>query len=153
MRALELKLPPVPLALAIGGLMWLAAGQWPALAFTLPGRIVVAAVLGVAGMAFAVAGVAAFRQAMTSFDPTRPGAASVLVSSGVYRYSRNPMYVGLLLMLGGWAAFLAHALGFLFLPAFVAYLNRFQIAPEERVLAAKFGADFAAYTEAAPRWL
>lgn len=153
MSALELRLPPVPLALATGGFMWLGAIYWPALTFALPGRIAVAAALGASGMAFAVAGIAAFRQAMTSFDPRRPGAAAVLVTAGAYRFSRNPMYVGLLLMLGGWAVFLAHAPAFLFLPAFVAYLNRFQIAPEERTLAAKFGADFAAYTASVPRWL
>jgi protein-S-isoprenylcysteine O-methyltransferase Ste14 len=62
------------------------------------------------------------------------------------------MYLGLLLVLAGWAAVLSHVLAFLFLPVFVAYINRFQITPEERVLSVKFGEAFAAYTQAVRKW-
>ena len=75
-----------------------------------------------------------------------------MVTSGVYRVSRNPMYAGLLLGLAGWALHLAHPLPFVVLPLFVAYLNRFQIAPEERWLAERFGADFTAYQSRVRRW-
>ena len=153
MNALELKLPPVPLAMIFGGAMWLAAVSLPAFAFALPGHIAVACLLGGLGIICALAGIVAFRHAMTTFNPMQPGAAAVLVTSGAYRLSRNPMYVGLLLVLGGWAVFLSHALGFLFLPAFVAYMNRFQIAPEENALSSKFGEDFAAYQQSVRRWL
>lgn len=153
MSALELKIPPVPLALAFGGAMWLVSVQLPGLAFALPGRIAVSATLGGLGAIFAIAGMIAFRNAVTTFNPMRPGAASALVTSGTYRLSRNPMYVGLLLTLGGWAIFLSHALAFLFLPAFVAYMNRFQISPEEEALSSKFGEEFAAYKQSVRRWL
>lgn len=153
MSALELKILPVPLALLFGGAMWLASVWLPAFAFHLPGHVAISIALGCSGLAFAFAGVAAFRRAMTTVNPMKPEAASALVTSGVYRRSRNPMYVGLLLVLSGWAVFLSHALGFLFLPAFVAYLNRFQIMPEERVLLSKFGDDFSAYKRSVPRWL
>jgi protein-S-isoprenylcysteine O-methyltransferase Ste14 len=63
------------------------------------------------------------------------------------------MYVGLLLVLTGWAIFLCHALTFLFLPTFVAYMNRFQIAPEERALSARFGSAYATYKRSVRRWL
>lgn len=133
--------------------MWLASVQLPRLAFALPGRLVVATALGGLGLIFAVAGMIAFRIAMTTINPMRPGAASVLVTSGAYRFSRNPMYIGLLLTLGGWAVFLSHSLAWLFLPAFVAYMNRFQISPEEEALSSKFGQEFAAYKQSVRRWL
>jgi len=75
------------------------------------------------------------------------------VTSGIYRYTRNPMYLGLLLILLGWAVFLANIVAFIFLPAFIAYLNRFQIRPEEKAMASLFGQDFANYRSKVRRWL
>lgn len=72
---------------------------------------------------------------------------------GVYCFSRNPMYLGFLLALAGWIVYLSNVLAALLLPAFVAYMNRFQIKPEERALLTKFGPSFAHYMAAVPRWL
>ena len=83
----------------------------------------------------------------------KPESASSLVVSGIYRFTRNPMYLGMLLVLSGWAIFLSNALSFLFLPAYVVYMNRFQIGPEERALAAKFPQPFADYRSEVRRWL
>ena len=94
-----------------------------------------------------------FRRAGTTLNPTRPQAARTVVDGGIYRLSRNPMYVGVLFILAGWAVFLSHALPFLFLPGFVIFMNRFQIVPEERMLAAKFGDDYERYRQAVGRWL
>jgi protein-S-isoprenylcysteine O-methyltransferase Ste14 len=119
----------------------------------IPWRSVLAVALSSAGAAFALAGVLAFRRANTTVNPTKPEATSTIIASGVYGVSRNPMYVGLLFVLTGWAFFLSHALNFLFLPAFVAYMNRFQIAPEERALSALFGREYAIYMRSVRRWL
>ncbi len=86
-------------------------------------------------------------------NPIKPGAASSLVSSGVYRFTRNPMYLGLSVTLLGWAMFLSNPLALLAVPLFVLYINRFQINPEERVLSSLFGAEYAAYKEKVRRWL
>lgn len=153
MDVLELKVPPVALVLALAAAMWFVPAAAPSLAFSLPWHAILAAVLAADGAAIAVAGVVAFRRARTTVDPTKPGAASSMVTSGIYRFSRNPMYVGFLLALAGWAVYLSHALPFAFLPAYVAYMNRFQITPEERALAAKFGAGFDDYRKAVRRWL
>jgi len=153
LNALELKVPPVVLMLVVAAIMWLASGQAPSLALALPWRWAPALVSAGAGLAFALAGVAAFRRAGTTVDPTQPGAASTIVTSGVYRHSRNPMYVGFLLVLTGWAFFLSHPLAFVLLPVFVAYMNRFQIAPEERALAARFGSEYVDYKKSVRRWL
>lgn len=152
-NALELKVPPLALWLVVVVAMWLASSQVPSLAFAWRWRHSLAAVIAGAGILFAVAGVLAFHRAKTTVNPTNPGATSALVASGVYRFSRNPMYVGMLLALIGWAVFLSHTLAFFFIPVFVAYMNRFQISAEEHALCAKFGNQYAAYKRSVRRWL
>lgn len=110
--------------------MWFVSENLPALSFTLPGTQLFGFALAGTGILFALAGIIAFRKAKTTVNPTQPVNTSVMVASGVYRLSRNPMYLGLLLVLAGWSAVLSHVLAFLFLPIFVAYINRFQITPE-----------------------
>jgi protein-S-isoprenylcysteine O-methyltransferase Ste14 len=83
----------------------------------------------------------------------KASAASSLVSNSVYRFTRNPMYLGLLLTLLAWAAFLSNPLAVLWVPVFVLYINRFQITPDERVLSSLFGAEYAAYRNRVRRWL
>ncbi len=153
MPSLELKVPPVPLTALFGGAMYMVSLMTPAAAFVIPGRRILALGLAVARLANAPPGVAAVRAHRTTVNPLKPGAASAVVSSGVYRFTRNPMYLGFLLALAAWSTFLANAVAMLFLPAFVAYMNRFQIKPEERALLAKFGAAFSRYMAAVRRWV
>lgn len=153
MAAFELRMPPVPLAFIFGILMWLVAWFTPQGRIVLPWATGLAVVLGVAGAVLAGGGVAAFRSARTTTNPLRPDAVRTIVTSGVYRLSRNPMYAGLLLCLAGWAMQLSHPLPLVFLPLFVAYLNRFQIIPEERVLEARFDGAYRDYRKAVRRWL
>ena len=153
MRGLELKIPPPAVALVTALLMWLVSQAAPALDFRFPARRVFAIGLAAIGVATAISGVITFRRARTTVNPLKPESASSLVNWGVYTVTRNPMYLGLLLVLTGWAIFLSNVLGFLFLPAFVLYINRFQIAPEERALTSLFGQDFAAYQSRVRRWL
>jgi protein-S-isoprenylcysteine O-methyltransferase Ste14 len=82
-----------------------------------------------------------------------PGAASTIVSSGVYRWSRNPMYLGFLCALAGLAVYLSNAASFVMIAAYVAYMNRYQIEPEERALLARFGPEYASYMAKVRRWL
>ena len=82
-----------------------------------------------------------------------PDRSAALVAGGIYRSSRNPMYLGFLLLLAAWACWLANPLALAGLPAFVLYLNRFQIAPEERALRARFGDAYDGYARAVRRWL
>jgi len=153
MRFLELKFPPLALTLFIGWLMWLASRYVPMFGQPLPVLQIVALVPAAAGVAIAVFGIVSFRRAHTTTNPLRPENSSALVTSGVYKWTRNPMYLGALLVLTGWALFLANALTFVLLPVFVAYLSRFQIIPEEAVLTARFGAEFDAYRARVRRWI
>lgn len=153
MSALELKIPPVAVALLTGAAMWLAASALPALDFPFPDKNVVAVILAVAGGIVAGLGVVSFRRARTTVNPLTPQAASSLVTAGIYRFTRNPMYLGMLLLLAAFAVFLANAAALIVLPVFVVYMNRFQITPEERALSAMFGPDFTAYTQRVRRWM
>lgn len=153
MNSLELKIPPLALLCLFAVVMWFAAMLFSALAITWPWHHALAISISGVGILFVLAGGYAFRKAKTTVNPTQPTATSSIVTSGIYRISRNPMYVGFLLVLTGLAVFLSHVLPLLFLPAFVLYMNRFQISPEERVLLAKFGADYESYKQAVRRWL
>ena len=151
--ALELRVPPVVVTLAFAGLMWICAVLFPSLTSGVPGRIPIALVFVAMGVAVAMAGVVAFRRASTTVSPIRPDNASSLVTSGVYRLTRNPMYVGFLFTLIGWALWLANPLSLLLVLLFMGYMSRFQIGPEEQALCARFGDTFESYARRTRRWL
>ena len=153
MSSLELKIPPLLLVSAVAAAMALLARWLPALGFTLPAKPLMVAALAAAGATLAVLGVRAFVRARTTVDPRLPHESSQLVRGGVYRVSRNPMYLGMALLLAAWGLQLANLAALLGLPLFVLYMNRFQIVPEERELARHFGAEFQAYRERVRRWL
>lgn len=153
MRALELKVPPPAVALLMAALMWLCAWAVPAFGFLFPARDLYAIGLAVAGAVTDGLAIVSFVRAGTTVNPMKPASASSLVVSGIYKLTRNPMYLASLLFLAAWAIHLSNVVAFLLLPAFILYMNRFQITPEERALAALFGQDFAAYKSRARRWL
>ena len=150
---LELKVPPVALVLLVAALMWLAMWTMPAFEFQVPLRKILSVSMATAGTIVSGLGVLSFRRARTTVNPMKPDSASSLVVSGIYRLTRNPMYLGFLLVLVGWAIYLSNALTFFFLPAFIVYMNRFQIEPEEQALHVLFGPQFAAYRSRVRRWL
>jgi protein-S-isoprenylcysteine O-methyltransferase Ste14 len=153
MHTLELKIPPVALMLLIALAMWGLSLATPSVDLPFVVRASAATVLIVAGASISAAGVVSFRRARTTVNPTKPDSTSALVSSGIYGLTRNPMYLGFLLVLVGWAAFLSNAAALVGPVAFVLYMNRFQISPEERALSALFGAEFSAYKSRVRRWL
>ena len=86
-------------------------------------------------------------------NPLKPETSSRLVTSGIYRHTRNPMYLGMAVVLLGWAAWLGSAWSLLGIAMFAAYITRFQILPEETALQRIFGAEFDEYRERVRRWL
>jgi protein-S-isoprenylcysteine O-methyltransferase Ste14 len=153
MRSLELRIPPVAVVIVLGGAMCGGAFFLPSLTTDYPGRWIVAILIAVVGMAIAFAGVAEFRRAQTTVDPMNPEKSSAVVTSGVYRFTRNPMYLGFLIVLVGWTAFLANLAAVIGPILFVAYMHRFQILPEERILRAHFGAPYEDYLKNVRRWI
>jgi protein-S-isoprenylcysteine O-methyltransferase Ste14 len=147
-------IPPLALTAIFGLAMWLAARVWPALNLRLPGRALLVALVAGAGLVVCALGVLPFHRAGTTLDPTRPERVSSLVTTGIYAVSRNPMYLGFLLLLIAWGFYLGHWPGLLLGPiGLVLYLNRVQIRREEQVLRAAFGARYEEYSRRVRRWL
>jgi len=150
---LELRLPPV-VVVAIAALLMLALDRaFPGLAFSWPPAKLAAGVVGSVGVLTAALGVLAFRRSGTTVDPRYPEKAAQLVTAGIYRFTRNPMYLGMALALAGGALLLGNWLCFVVLPLFMAYLSRFQIRVEERHMDALFGDAFTRYRARVRRWL
>jgi len=149
----ELKIPPPLVALVLALLMWLTPTVAGFVQIPHSARVLCAVVLLCIGQSISIAGIVAFRRAKTTVNPIKARLASALVVRGVYRYTRNPMYVGLLLTLLAWAVFLANPIAVLWVVVYVLYITRFQIIPEERVLASLFGAEYEAYKGRVRRWV
>jgi len=147
-----LKIPPLVLVALAAAAMWFlpAIAVLPRLG---PWHVALCIAVALLGAAVCLAGVLAFRRARTTVDPMQPAAATSLVVRGIYHYTRNPMYLGFLLVLLAWALYLAKLSALLVLPLFVGYLTVFQIKPEEAALRGRFGADFDAYAARVRRWL
>ena len=151
--SLDLKIPPVALGLVTAALMGLGAWSVPRLTFPLPGRHYITGGVALVGALVSILGVVSFKRAKTTVNPMKPESTSSLVVAGIYRVTRNPMYLGFLLILLGWAAWLSNVLALLPIAGFVIYMTVFQIRPEERALEALFGPEFAAYKKRVRRWI
>ena len=150
---LELRVPPPVVTALCALLVWFIGEAVPAADFHLPAGRWIALGLAALGVVTGVAAALQFRVAKTTIHPLRPEESSALVVGGLFRFTRNPMYLGMLLVLVAWALCVANAAALVVLPLYVAYLNRFQIAPEERALQARFGAAFEDYRRAVRRWI
>jgi protein-S-isoprenylcysteine O-methyltransferase Ste14 len=153
MTYFELKVPPLILTVVIGVLMMLASDYVPKLNGGLVVRIACSLPFLILALYFCLAGVVEFRKHKTTVDPRCPDKASGLVDTGVYRFSRNPMYVGFALFLVATVVALGAPLLLLGVLLFVIYMNRFQIRPEEQCLFDLFGATYEQYTRKVRRWL
>jgi len=153
LRALEAKIPAPVVTLAVAlvmrGLFLQAAPQVQTGSLRAMATVVVA----LSSAAIALAAFFAFWRAGTTINPMRPERARVLVTHGIYRFTRNPMYLSLLLLLLAYAIELAAPLALLGPVVFVAYITRYQVLPEERVLERKFGADWTRYRSMVRRWI
>lgn len=150
---LEHKVPPPVVGLIVAASMWIASSVGPQLAIPSGARIAMVVLLVMIGIGFDVLGLLAFRSARTTVNPLRPEKASTLVTNGVYRVTRNPMYVGMAFLLLAWAVYLGAFVPFAGIVVFVLYITRFQIRPEERALTNIFGEGFSNYVARVRRWL
>ena len=153
MDSLELKIPPPLVAVIFGLAMWLVSFVDGATHDLVGHRLAVAVAVASIGVVFGFSAMATFLRAKTTMNPTKPAAASALVTHGVYRFTRNPMYVSLVLYLLAWAVYLSNWLALIVIPVFALYIDRFQIQPEERALSALYGSEYASYKSRVRRWL
>ena len=149
---MELKVPPPVYMLMYGFLMWVLSNVWPVASWSV--GLIESAGLLLIGLGFTVElwCFVGFMKSKTTINPLSPDKASSLVTNGLYQYTRNPMYLGMLFVLAGWGLYLGSLSGFIFLPAFVWTMNRYQIVPEERILSGLFGDEYADYKALVGRW-
>ncbi len=153
MKTLENTVPPPFVALLAG------AGMWAANGFALPtvplSPLRASLFTLTCALSLAIAGTAmwTFARVRTTIDPVNIKRASSLVTNGVFRLTRNPMYVGLAGALISWAVLLNSPPLLLGPVVFIAFIDRLQILPEERMMSAKFGQDYAEYKSRVRRWL
>jgi protein-S-isoprenylcysteine O-methyltransferase Ste14 len=152
MEKLELRVPPALATLVFAALMYLTACWLPVGDFDFLGRGWLQWVLLALAFLTGLLAVSRFLREGTSLNPHHPEYSKKLVTGGIYNYSRNPMYLSLLLLLLAWGLYLGNAFNTLLAALFVAYMNRFQIGPEERVLESRFGAAFRQYSTLVRRW-
>jgi len=159
MHTLELKIPP-PLVMVISGLLaFFISGRSGTFLMEqvnsgdFVGNVLWPLIFLALGIAIAVSGVREFARHNTTINPLNPNQSSSVVNSGIFRLSRNPMYLGMLLVLIAWADYLDNLLGFSGAVFFMLYITRFQILPEERILLDNFGEDFQTYLNSVRRWL
>lgn len=153
MQALEHKVPPPIVGALVAAAMWFLSQFAPQLPLPQAAKLALVGLLVTAGITFDLLGLAAFRRSRTTINPLRLNKASALVTGGVYKVTRNPMYVGMTLLLTAWAVHLSGLWPFIGPVLFVRYIGRFQIQPEERVLRGLFGQEYADYAARVPRWL
>jgi protein-S-isoprenylcysteine O-methyltransferase Ste14 len=150
---LETRIPPLVVVAIVAAAMWGTRLLLPALTTPYAGNFPVGLVLLAAGVCVIGEGARQFRRARTTVDPLRPEKATTIVDTGIFRITRNPMYVGMLLILLGWAAYLANVVTLAGPLLFILYMNRFQIGPEERALRRVFGEPYVAYLGRVRRWI
>jgi protein-S-isoprenylcysteine O-methyltransferase Ste14 len=148
-----LRVPPPIIALVAAALIW-ALHRWLPLTHWIESpwnRLGVLA--GALGLTISVMAFMQFRRAGTTVNPLDPKQATLLVTDGIFSVTRNPMYLGLLLLLVGWAIWLGSASVWVIPPLFWAVITFGQIIPEERVLSQLFGARYMSYTREVARWI
>ena len=152
-KNLELKVPPL-LWVAIYGLLMKGCSLWlTSMTIGIPLANRLALALAGLGLSFVLAGVRAVRRSQSTIDPRHPENTTSVVETGIYAVTRNPIYVGLLLLLGGWAVYLQNLAALGLEGLFMATLTHLQIRPEERFLEQRFGDAYLSYVRRVPRWL
>ena len=152
-HSMENRIPPPLVVVLIGAAMAVIAWFTPALEIGSNVRVAVGGIAIALGALVAVQGARMFWRNKTTINPVDLESASALVTSGVFRFSRNPMYVGFTALLVGWAVCLAAPWALVGPVAFVLFTNRFQIIPEERVMRDKFGQAYDDYQAQVRRWI
>ncbi len=153
MANLRLKVPPViQTALCILA-MWLLSRYLPLCTVEIINRSAITAILICLGGLIAIAAIVSFHKVKTTVDPRTPDQTSELVIAGIYQYTRNPMYLSLLLIMTGMAVLFGAVSSFLVIPLFVWFMNRLQIEAEEEELEKLFGESYREYKLNVRRWL
>ena len=145
------KIPPPIVTATFGLIIYFSKSFSPVYSFENSNMISIIFLLF--GLGIFSAAVQSFKKHKTTINPLSPDKASSLVNSGIFSYSRNPMYLGMLLILLS-VSFKFNISGGLFISfLFKIYITRFQIIPEEEAMAKLFGEEFITYKNQTRRWI
>ena len=146
-------MPPPLIAFTLILVMVVTRFTFPAFLISFPFQRLIAVSAVLFGFAIIIWAALDFAKNRTTKNPMQPDLAKVLVISGPFRYSRNPMYLGMALILCGVVIWSEMALNLVWLGLFIWLIRVYQIGPEERALHEKFGESYAAYCQRVRRWI
>ena len=150
---MSIRIPPPLQTTFWGGVMWGANCASPNTSLELNGLKNIGSIFAAIGIIILFISIGAFIKARTTVNPINPEKASELVTGGLYRISRNPMYLGMLFLLIGWGFMLANPISIIGIIGFVIVMNIIQIKPEERALEILFGDSYLNYKNKVRRWI
>ena len=150
---MKLKVPPAAQAILFGLLMYIVDKYIIIGNFSFIGQKVMAIIIFSIGILITIVAIWSFIKAKTTSDPTKPSKATSLVTHGIYKYSRNPMYLTIFIVLFSWMIALGNIFNIIVLIIFVYYITAYQIKPEEEALTKLFGKDYIRYCKKVRRWI
>ena len=148
---MKTKIPPPLVTLIFGSLIFLTKNIFPEI--KVANNIALGSLFILFGILIASLSIGLFRKYRTTITPINPKGATKLITSGIYKFSRNPMYFSLLLLLIGISIMTNPIGGSIFIPLFILYLNLFQILPEEKAMTDLFKDEFLEYKDSVRRWI
>ncbi|WP_306253296.1 isoprenylcysteine carboxylmethyltransferase family protein [Parvularcula sp. IMCC14364] len=148
-----LKYPPILQVFVSVAIAWAIQSYLPQFSVPIPFGNWIAASFCVTGVAITSVAVGIFASNKTTINPVQPEQASNLVTGGLYRISRNPMYLGLVLIITGFVIWFENIAGIASIVLFILTMTLFQIKPEEKVMQAKFGEAYETYRRRVRRWI
>ena len=150
---MRLKIPPGIQVLFFGGVMWVISKYAEIVSLDFKGINKFALFFLSSGVLMIGLGIAEFRKSKTTITPLHPDQASKFVTSGIYRFTRNPMYFGMLLILFSIWLYLQNLANSIVLPLYVWFISKYQIIPEEETLHKLFGEEYQHYQDNVRRWI
>lgn len=150
---MELKIIPVIQVIICLALMVLSRYIFNTLSYQLTGVIPITSVLFLIAILVALFAITSFRKHQTTVNPSKPETASIIVNTGIYAFSRNPMYLAMLILVIAAALYLQNIVAMFIIPMFIAYITRYQIVPEENALTLLFGEEYENYKKKVRRWI
>ena len=148
---IKTKFPPPLVALTFGFLINYTKNIFPKI--EIKNEIIFGSFMIISGLIIILSAIILFKKYQTTITPLNPSNATKLITDGIYKFSRNPMYLGLLLVLSGISTILNPIGGFFLIPLFILYLNFFQIIPEENAMINLFKDEFLEYKKYVRRWI
>ena len=148
---METKIPPPLVTLIFGLSIYFSRELFPTIEIKY--SFYVGIFLLLLGFLILISAVRLFRIDQTTVNPLSPMQATKLVTEGIFKFSRNPMYLGMACVLASLAMFFNIIGGIVFITLFCAYITKFQIVPEEKAMLDLFSEDFDQYKQTTRRWI